>query len=261
LSIAHHPSQNYLLAALPSVEFERLSAGLELMPMHLGDALYETGRKLEHAYFPITAIVSLLYVTESGASSEIAGVGPEGIVGIPMFMGGDTTTNSAVVRTAGHAYRLKRGALVEEFSRAGAVQRLLLSYTQSLITQMCQTAACNRHHSVEQQLSRWLLWTVDRLPAQQLTMTQDLVASLLGVRRESITEAAGRLQQFGFIRYRRGHIDVLDRIGLQSRACECYFAVKNEMDRLLPEAMARPDVAALHAQLRPESSLISLSRS
>jgi len=212
--------------------------------MHLGDALYEPGRKLEHAYFPITAIVSMLYVTQSGASAEIAGVGPEGIVGIPMFMGGNTTTSSAVVRTAGHAYRLQRGALLAEFARAGVVQRLLLSYTQSLITQMCQTAACNRHHSVEQQLSRWLLWTVDRLPAQQLTMTQDLVASLLGVRRESITEAAGRLQQSGFIRYRRGHIDVLDRIGLQSRACECYFAVKNEMNRLQPAALSRQNVAA-----------------
>ena len=176
-----------------------------------------------------------------------------------MFMGGDTTTSSAVVRTAGHAYRLPRRALITEFEHAGAVQRLLLSYTQSLITQMCQTAACNRHHSVEQQLSRWLLWTVDRLPAQQLTMTQDLVASLLGVRRESITEAAGRLQQSGFIRYRRGHIDVLDRIGLQSRACECYFAVKNEMDRLLPEPTSRQDVAALHTQRRPDPSLISMT--
>jgi CRP-like cAMP-binding protein len=253
--ITHHPSENRLLAALPAAEFERLSAGLELVPMRLGDALYEPGRKLEHAYFPITAIVSMLYVTQSGASSEIAGVGPEGMVGIPMFMGGNTTTSSAVVRTAGHAYRLQRGTLMAEFARAGTVQRLLLSYTQSLITQMCQTAACNRHHSVEQQLSRWLLWTVDRLPVQQLTMTQDLVASLLGVRRESITEAAGRLQQSGFIRYRRGHIDVLDRIGLQSRACECYFAVKNEMNRLLPEPLLRQNVAALQRPLRPETSL------
>ena len=207
--------------------------------MRLGDALYEPGRQLEHAYFPISAIVSLLYVTRTGASSEIAGVGPEGIVGIPLFMGGNTTTSSAVVRTAGHAYRLQRNALAAEFTRAGPVQRLLLNYTQVLIAQMCQTAACNRHHSVEQQLSRWLLWTADRLPAQQLTMTQDLVSSLLGVRRESITEAAGRLQQVGFIRYRRGHIDVVDRIGLQSRACECYAAVKNEMNRLLPAAPSR----------------------
>jgi len=239
LSVTHHPNQNHLLAALPTAEFERLSERLELVPMCLGDALYEPGRRLEHAYFPITAIVSLLYVTESGASAEFTGVGPEGIVGIPLFMGGNTTTSSAMVRTAGHAYRLQRSALAAEFTRAGPVQRLLLSYTQALIAQMCQTAACNRHHSVEQQLSRWLLWTVDRLPAQQLTMTQDLVSNLLGVRRESITEAAGRLQQVGFIRYRRGHIDVVDRVGLQSRACECYAAVKNEMNRLLPAVLSR----------------------
>jgi CRP-like cAMP-binding protein len=197
LSATHHPDQNHLLAALPTAEFERLSLRLDLVPMHLGDALYEPSRHLEHAYFPTTAIVSLLYVTQSGASAEFTGVGPEGIVGIPLFMGGNTTTSSAVVRTAGHAYRLQRSALAAEFARGGPVQRLLLSYTQALITQMCQTAACNRHHSVEQQLSRWLLWTVDRLPAQQLTMTQDLISNLLGVRRESITEAAGRLQQVG----------------------------------------------------------------
>jgi CRP-like cAMP-binding protein len=233
----YQPRQNHLLAALPSVDLERLSGKLELVPMRLGDALYEPGRQLEHAYFPITAIVSLYYVTRSGAASEMAGVGPEGVVGIPLFMGGDTTPSSAIVRSAGHAYRLERHLLSAEFLRAGAVQRLLLRYTQALITQMCQTAACNRHHSVEQQLSRWLLWTVDRLPLQEVTMTQELVAGLLGVRRESITEAAGRLQQVGFIRYRRGHIDVLDRIGLQSRACECYAAVKNEMNRLLPRAL------------------------
>jgi CRP-like cAMP-binding protein len=239
---AHHPSQNHLLAALPTAEFERLSVRLELVPMSLGDALYEPGRQLEHAYFPITAIVALLYVTQSGASSEIAGVGPEGIVGMPLFMGGNSTPSSAVVRTAGHAYRLDRRALAAEFLRAGAVQRLLLRYTQALIMQMCQTAACNRHHSVEQQLSRWLLWAADRLPSQELTITQDLVARLLGVRRESITEAAGRLQQVGLIQYRRGHIDVLNRTGLQSRACECYAAVKNEMNRLLPSALSCLDV-------------------
>jgi len=233
-SVAHHPRDNHLLDALPALEFERVSARLELLPLRLGDALYEPGRQMEHAYFPVTAIVSLYYVTQSGAASEMAGVGPEGVVGIPLFMGGHTTPSSAIVRTAGYAYRLERGFLAAEFLRPGAVQRLLLRYTQALITQMCQTAACNRHHSVEQQLSRWLLWTVDRLPSRDLTMTQELVAGLLGVRRESITEAAGRLQQGGFIRYRRGHIDVLDRVGLQSRACECYAAVKNEMDRLLP---------------------------
>lgn len=236
----HHPSHNHLLAALPGDEFERVCAKLALVPMYLGDALYEPGRQLEHAYFPVTAIVSLLYVTRSGASSEIAGVGPEGIVGFPLFMGGEMTTSSAIVRTAGHAYRLDRRELGAEFLRKGALHRQLLSYTQALIAQTCQTAACNRHHSVEQQLSRWLLWTVDRLPSQQMSMTQDLVAGMLGVRRESVTEAAGRLQQIGFIRYRRGHIDVLDRIGLQSRACECYAVVKNEMDRLLP--WMQPDV-------------------
>ena len=235
-----HPTQNRLLAALPAAELERLFARLELVPMRLGDALYESGGQLEHAYFPTTAIVSLIYTTRSGASSEIAGVGPEGVVGIPLFMGGDTTPNSAVVRAAGHAYRLERRSLAAEFQRAGALQGLLLRYTQALITQTCQTAACNRHHSVEQQLSRWLLWTLDRLPAQELTMTQDLVASLLGVRRESITEVAGRLQQGGFIKYRRGHIDVVDQIGLQSRACECYTAVKNEMNRLLPGVLSGP---------------------
>ncbi len=238
ISVVHRPSDNHLLGALPAANFGRLSAGLELVSMALGDALYEPGRQLGHAYFPITAIVSLYYVTQSGAASEMAGVGPEGIVGIPLFMGGGTTPSSAIVRTAGHAYRLERGLLAAEFLRAAVVRRLLLRYTQALIAQMCQTAACNRHHSVEQQLSRWLLWTVDRLPSQELTMTQDLVASLLGVRRESITEAAGRLQQGGFIRYRRGHIDVLDRVGLQSRACECYGALKSEMNRLLLPAAA-----------------------
>jgi CRP-like cAMP-binding protein len=243
LSQTCHPRQNHLLAALPGAEFERLSASLELVALRLGDGLYEPDRQLEHAYFPVTAIVSLHYVTRSGASSELAGVGPEGIIGIPLFMGGNSTPSSAVVRTGGHAYRLERRVLAAEFVRAGPVQRLLLRYTQALITQMCQTAACNRHHSVEQQLSRWLLWTLDRLPEQELTMTQELVASLLGVRRESITEAAGRLQQVGFIRYRRGHIDVLDRTGLQSRACECYAAVKNEMNRLLPRVLPNQAVA------------------
>lgn len=225
---------NHLLGALPAVDFERMSATLERVPMYLGDSLYEPGRQLEHAYFPVTAIVSLYYVTRSGAASEMAGVGPEGVVGVPLFMGGDTTPSSAIVRTAGHAYRWERRLLAAEFARAGALQHLLLRYMQALMTQTCQTAACNRHHTVEQQLSRWLLWTADRLPAQVSTVTQELVASLLGVRREGITEAAGRLQQLGLIRFRRGHIDVLDRIGLEFRACECYAAVKDEMNRLLP---------------------------
>jgi CRP-like cAMP-binding protein len=234
MSAAPDPRENQLLASLPAADFERLADRLEWVALHLGDSLYESGRQLDHAIFPVTAIVSLLYITRSGASSEVAAVGPEGMVGMPLFMGGHTTPSSALVRTAGHAFRLERRLLASEFLRGGALQSLLLRYTQALITQMCQTAACNRHHSVEQQLSRWLLWTMDRLPSHQMTMTQDLVASLLGVRRESITEVAGRLQHAGFIRYRRGHIDVLDRSGLQSRACECYRSVRDEMNRLLP---------------------------
>jgi CRP-like cAMP-binding protein len=186
----------------------------------------------------VTAIISLHYVTRSGASSEIAGVGPEGMVGIPLFMGGNTTPSSAVVRAEGHAYRLCRRILAAEFRRDGAMQVQLLRYTQVLMMQMCQTAACNRHHSIEQQLSRWLLWHLDRLPEQELQMTQELVADLLGVRRESITDAARHLQELGFIQYRRGHISVLNRNGLQSTACECYFAVRKEMARLLPEPQA-----------------------
>ena len=201
--------------------------------MPLGEILYEPGEQLQHAYFPTTAIVSLHYVTESGASAEIAGVGNEGVVGISLFMGGETTPSSAVVQTAGHAYRLERRLLKEEFNRAGAVLRLLLRYTQALITQMTQTAVCNRHHSIEQQLCRWLLMTLDRIPSGELVMTQELVARMLGVRREGITEAAGDLQRAGYIRYRRGHIAVLDRAGLEKMACECYSAVKIEFDRLL----------------------------
>ena len=203
--------------------------------MPLGEILYEPGGQLQHAYFPTTAIVSLHYVTESGASAEIAGVGNEGVVGISLFMGGDTTPSSAVVQTAGHAYRLERRLLKQEFDRAGPVLRLLLRYTQALITQMTQTAVCNRHHSVEQQLSRWLLTTLDRVPSGQLVMTQELVASMLGVRREGVTEAAGKLQHAGFIRYRRGHIEVLVRAGLESRSCECYAVVKKELRRLLSD--------------------------
>jgi CRP-like cAMP-binding protein len=238
LPTAHHPRNNHLLAALPAAAYGRLEPHLELAPMRLGDELYAPGRQLDHAYFPVTAIVSLHYVTRSGDASEIAGVGPEGVVGISLFMGGNTTTSSALVRAGGHGFRLERHMIAAEFQRGGPVQSLLLRYTQALISQTCQTAACNRHHSVEQQLSRWLLWTLDRLPPREMTMTQELVASLLGVRRESITEAAGRLQQDGFIRYRRGHIDVLDRSGLQSRACECYAALRTEMDRLLPQLAA-----------------------
>ena len=241
----HSPNQNHLLAALPTAEFERLAAHLELVPMPLGEILYEPGGQLKHAYFPTTAIVSLHYVMESGASAESAGVGNEGVVGISLFMGGDTTPSSAVVQTAGHAYRLAGRLLKEEFNRAGLMQRLLLRYTQALITQMSQTAACYRHHSVEQQLCRWLLLTLDRLPSKELIMTQELVASMLGVRREGITEAAGKLQRAGFISYRRGHIAVLDRSGLEAEACECYAVVKKEIGRLLSDVRYRQSTSAI----------------
>ena len=217
--------------------------------MPLGEILYQPGGQLQHAYFPTTSIVSLHYVTESGASAEIAGVGNEGVVGISLFMGGDTTPSSAVVQTAGHAYRLERRLLKQEFDRAGPVLRLLLRYTQALITQMTQTAVCNRHHSVEQQLCRWLLMTLDRIPSGQLVMTQELVASMLGVRREGITEAAGHLQQAALISYRRGHISVLDRAGLEARACECYAVVRKELSRLLSDVQLRQGTAAARIPL------------
>ena len=228
-----NPKQNHLLAALPETDFARLAPHLELVPMALGQMLYDPGVQMRHAYFPTTSIVSLQYVTESGASAETAGVGNEGVVGIALFMGGDTTSSSAVVQTAGQAYRLDRHLLKEQFDQGGALQRLLLRYTQALMTQMAQTATCNRHHSVAQQLCRWLLSTLDRLPDHELAMTQELVASMLGVRRESVTDAAGQLQSLGYIRYRRGHIGVLNRAGLESAACECYGVVKKELDRLL----------------------------
>ena len=203
--------------------------------------LYEPGTQLRHAFFPTTSIVSLHYVTETGASAETAGVGNEGVVGVSLFMGGDTTSSSAVVQTAGYAYRLDRHVLLDEFNRAGALQRLLLRYTQALMTQMAQTAVCNRHHSVEQQLCRWLLLTIDRVPVRELVLTQELVASMLGVRRESVTEAAGNLQTAGYIRYRRGHIAVLERSGLEERVCECYGVVKKELERLLTDVNKRPE--------------------
>jgi CRP-like cAMP-binding protein len=239
------PNQNHLLAALPKAEFERLAQNLEPAPLQLGKILFEPGGQLQHAYFPTTAIVSLHYVTESGASAETAGVGNEGVVGISLFMGGDTTPSSAVVKTAGHAYRLDSRLLKQEFSRGGVMQRLLLRYTQALMMQTMQTAACNRHHSVEQQLCRWLLSTVDRVTSHELVITQDLVASMLGVRREGITEAAGNLQRAGLIRYRRGHIAVLDRAGLERRVCECYAVVKTELTRLLSDVRYRQSVHAV----------------
>jgi CRP-like cAMP-binding protein len=239
MSAIHSPSQNHLLAALPPAEFDTLAAHLELVAMPLGKILYGPGEKLQHAYFPTTAIVSLHYVTESGASAETAGVGNEGVVGVCLFMGGETTSSSAVVQTAGHAYRLEGQRLKEEFQHAGLMQRLLLRYTQALLTQIAQTAVCNRHHSLEQQLSRWLLLTLDRIPTNELIMTQELIASMLGVRREGITEAAGKLQRAGLISYRRGHIAVLDRKGLELHACECYAVVKKELARLLPDKQYR----------------------
>lgn len=228
------PRQNRLLDTLPAEEYDRLLPNLELIPMALGDVLHESGVKLHHVYFPADCIVSLLYVMENGASAEIAVVGNEGVVGVALFMGGDSMPNRAVVQSAGYAYRLRRAPMMREFNDKGPLLRLFLRYTQALITQMAQTAVCNRHHSVDQQLCRWLLMSLDRLPSNQLTMTQELIANMLGVRREGVTEAAGRLQQAGLIEYRRGHIAVLDRPGLEARVCECYRVVKTEFDRLLP---------------------------
>jgi CRP-like cAMP-binding protein len=231
----HSPNQNHILAALPRPEFDRLAPHLELVQLKLGDFLYEPGEQLAHAYFPTTSIVSLHYVVESGASAEAAGVGNEGVVGISLFMGGRSTTSSAVVQTAGHAYRLPSARIKEEFDRAGPVMRMLLRYTQALMTQMAQTSVCIRHHSVEQQLCRWLLTTLDRLPSTDLVMTQELVATMLGVRRETVTEAAGQLRDDGYISYRRGHMQVLKREGLEDRVCECYDVVKTEFERLMSD--------------------------
>jgi CRP-like cAMP-binding protein len=236
---ANESSQNLLLAALPTAEFGRLARHLERVPMRLGDMLYEPGEQLQHAYFPVSSIVSLHYVMATGASASVAGVGNEGMVGISLFMGGNTTPSSAVVQTAGVAYRLERRWLKQEFERSGTLHQLLLRYTQALMTQMTQTAVCNRHHTVEQQLCRWLLVTLDRIPSGQIVMTQELVASMLGVRREGVTDAAGRLQAAGVIRYRRGHISVLERGGLETRACECYEVVRREFARLLADVRHR----------------------
>jgi CRP-like cAMP-binding protein len=239
MPVSHSPQQNHLLAALPAAEFDRVAPELELVTMPLGEALYESGGQLRHVYFPTTSIVSLLYVMENGASAEIAIVGNEGILGISLFMGGETTPNRAVVQSAGHGYRLKAQVLKREFQRAGPVMDLLLRYTQALITQMAQTAACNRHHSIEQQLCRWLLLSLDRLSTFELTMTQELIANMLGVRREGVTEAAGKLQRTGIIRYSRGRITVLDRERLEQNVCECYAVVKTEFERLLSDLPLR----------------------
>ncbi len=232
--LANDPQNNHLLAALPEAECRAWMALLEPVDMALGQVLYEPGVPLEYVYFPTSAIVSLLYVMENGASAEIAMVGNEGIVGISLFMGGDSTPSRAVVQSAGQGYRLLAQVMKDEFNRAGPVLHLLLRYTQALITQMSQIAVCNRHHSVDQQLCRWLLQSLDRLQNNELVMTQELIANMLGVRREGVTESAVKLQQAGFIRYARGHISVLDRKGLERRTCECYAVVKKEYERLLP---------------------------
>ena len=252
---AHSPNQNHLIAALPEAEFERLAPHLELVEMPLGNVLYESGQRLDHVYFPTTCIVSLLYVLENGASAEIAVVGYEGILGISLFMGGETTPSRAIVQSAGAGYRLKAPLLKQEFNRAGPVLRLLLRYTQALITQMTQTAVCNRHHSVEQQLCRWLLLSIDRLPSDTLKMTQELIANMLGVRREGVTEAAGNLQRAGLIRYNRGRIDVLDRPGLEKAVCECYAVVKAEFSRLLADIPRRGSSVIIGQQPEGEKAV------
>ncbi|PKM33820.1 MAG: Crp/Fnr family transcriptional regulator [Gammaproteobacteria bacterium HGW-Gammaproteobacteria-10] len=233
------PRQNHLLNLLPSNQYERIIPHLEGVSMRLGEVLYESGGELNYVYFPTNCIVSLLYVMENGASAEIAVTGNDGIIGVAIFMGGGTMPNRAIVQSAGHAYRLRKKVFMQEFNRSGgrrssALQHLMLRYAQTLITQMSQTAVCNRHHSVDQQLCRWLLLSLDRLPTNQLRMTQELIANMLGVRREGVTEAAGKLQKAGLIEYSRGCIMVLDRPGLEERVCECYDVVKTEFDRLLP---------------------------
>ncbi len=236
--------KNSLIAALPDEESKRWLPQLEAVDLPLGSVLYEAGGTLSHVYFPTTAIVSLLYVLENGASAEIAVVGNEGIVGVSLFMGGESTPSRAVVQSAGRGYRLKAQLMKQEFNRAGSVLHLLLRYTQALITQMAQTAVCNRHHSLDQQLCRWLLLSLDRLEDNELVMTQELIANMLGVRREGVTEGALKLQQAGLIRYARGHITVLDRPALEKRSCECYAVVKREYDRLLPVPMPMHKAAA-----------------
>jgi CRP-like cAMP-binding protein len=238
MSAANSPKKNQLLAALPEAAWKRWAPHLEIIEMPLGQVLYESGTVLQHVYFPLTSIVSLLYVMENGASAEIAVVGNEGLVGVSLFMGGETTPSRAVVQSAGEGVRLEAQLMKDEFNRAGPVLHLLLRYTQALITQMAQTAVCNRHHSLDQQLCRWLLLSLDRLDGNDLTMTQELIANMLGVRREGVTSAALKLQEDSLIKYSRGRITVLDRKGLERRSCECYAVVKKEYDRLLPAAIA-----------------------
>jgi len=229
-----NPHLNHLLDALLKVDYDRVHPNLELVEMPLGKVLCESGDRLNHVYFPTTSIVSLLYAMENGTSAEIALVGNEGMFGVQILLGGDTTPSQAVVQSAGYGYRMKAQLLKNEVAFGGPLQRLLLRYTQALITQMSQTAVCNRHHSLQQQLCRWLLLSIDRLSSNDLNMTQELIANMLGVRRESVTDAAGTLQNMGLISYKRGSIKVLDRKGLEAKSCECYQVVKDEMDRLLP---------------------------
>ncbi len=245
MSPAHSPRQNHLLAALPAAALNAVAADLELVPMALGEMVGEPGKAMHHAYFPTTAVVSLHRLTNTGAMAESAGVGREGMIGIALFMGGDAMPSSAVVRCGGHGYRLARALLVQGFAHSGPLRSVLLRYTQALFAQIGQTVVCYRHHTVEQQLSRWLLSTADRLPPGDLVMTQELVADLLGVRRESITAAANKLRDGGYIRYRRGLISILDPAGLEMRACECYASVKSEYQRLLPHPPAPADGAHL----------------
>ena len=240
----HNPKQNHILAALPAADYARVLPDLELVAMPLGWAMYESGGHMSYLYFPTTSLVSLLYVMEDGASAEIAIIGNCGLVGISLFMGGETTPSRAVVQSAGHGYRLKASVLKREFALGGNFQHLALRFTQALITQMAQTAVCNRYHALDQQLCRWLLLSLDRLPGDELVMTQELIANMLGVRREGVTEAAQKLQAAGLIHYSRGHIKVLDRAKLETRVCECYAVVKKEYDRLLPCRLPRTARAA-----------------
>ncbi|MDP3608235.1 MAG: Crp/Fnr family transcriptional regulator [Methylophilus sp.] len=231
---SHNHNQNHLLNALKAIDINRFNEDLELVEMPLGQVLYESGEKLDHVYFPTTAVISLLYVMENDLSAEIAIVGNEGVLGISLFMGGGTTPSRAVVQNAGQAYRLKAKLIQDEFNRAGPTMRLLLRYTQALITQMTQTAVCNRHHSVDQQLCRWVLLSLDRLASDELTMTHELVANMLGLDGEGVTKVAGKLQALNLIHYNQGKIKVLDRTGMEQKCCECYAVVKTEFDRLLP---------------------------
>jgi len=244
MALESNPRENRLLSMLPDLDRERLLPHLERVELPLGKVLYESGSRLSHVYFPTTSIVSLLSLTQDGASAEIAVVGSEGVVGIALFMGGGSTTSRAIVQSGGEALRLRPSLIMDEFNRGGAVMHLLLRYTQALITQTAQTAVCNRHHSLDQQLCRWMLLSLDRLQTNEIVMTQELIANMLGVRREGVTGAAGKLQKAGLISYKRGKINIIDRGGLEKRTCECYAVVKNEYDRLLPPARPEPVYAS-----------------